>query len=165
MFTLNAQSLLWLWYFLSFHRKYLAEICFSLPHFGWLLKFLFFIYLLVLIYHQGCKRQGELKLMDIVMQIFPLFYCLMAWKGHLYANKGLYKDIHSHFGLCEFPFLTLTWHILLKQTCPCLLLLCIFCLFLHLAHFPLIMFDTFETESLGFFFFAPIYNPNFPYKS
>ena len=85
------------------------------------------------------------------MQIFPLFYCFIAWKGYLYANKGLYKDIHSHFSLCVFPFLTLTWHILLKQTCPCLFLLCIFCLFLHLAHLPLIMFDTFETESLGFF--------------
>lgn len=39
-----------------------------------------------------------------------------------------------------------------EQTCSCLLLLWIFCLFLHLAHLPLIMFDTFETESLGFSF-------------
>ena len=39
-----------------------------------------------------------------------------------------------------------------EQTCSCLLLLWIFCLFLRLAYLPLIMFDTFETETLGFSF-------------
>lgn len=101
--------------------------------------------------------QSELKLMDNFYLTFHAhishFYCIIAGKGYLYATKSVNKDIHSHFSFCVFPILKVTWtHFTETNTCQYLLLLWIFCLFLHIAHLPLIMFDTFETESLGFFF-------------
>lgn len=154
----------------------MAEICLSLPHFGWLLKFLFFIYLLVLIVHQGYKHRSELKLIwQSSCRYFPFSIAslhgrdiCMQIKININISIRILACVNSLFWRSHDPFY---WtNMFMPVVTLDFLLILASCTFAinNVWHFwnwkPWVFFLKTSTNTFVLLF-VPIYKPNFLYKS